>query len=224
MITDPSLPLRNTRKVTWILFTVLAIVTAVALFFTHAKQPLPAKKTVAVISASPTPIALPSLSPSASPITTFTPSPSPSVTPNASADPVPSTVSQMFVTFFAAFKAQNALSLHTMFVVDTDADLKSLGSRLFTGMDLNGVPGGPTLFQTNSAGERATEYEILSVNQVGSAWHAMFREQRVSIAGAVVAPALTQMTLVPSSTSGTWLISQYAYQTTTGKYDAFIVQ
>lgn len=164
-------------------------------------------------SASPTPDVSPS--PSSSPEITSAPSLS---TPAAQ---LPTAAKAKLDAFFAAYKAKDIQALSTMFVPDTTTELKSLHSRLFTGLDVDGSPGGPTLFSSNSASQSTAEYTLLSSTQEGQNWKVTLSEKRLSGTGGDA--GTVQTTMVLSQDGGEWKVSQYFHVDSAGKYDGFLI-
>lgn len=177
------------------------------------------------VSSSPSPSFLIE-SPSPTPGATVTPVESPTPSPAASATLVP-TMPESGVTFVANFYAAYSNSdrerLNAYFTEDDTAELASLRSRLFTGRDPQGNPGGPTLFATNSANQRVIGYTITRSVPEGDGWIVSVQEQRVTTEGVSLPATMTLLTLVPStSPPGSWLVDAYTRSNEEGKYSAFL--
>ena len=179
-----------------------------------AATPAPTSTPTADISSVGTPTPLPTATPSPTPSA----SASPTATPTATAAPLPAGPKAAMTAFYAAFKAKDRSAISAMFTADTTDELKSLHSRLFTGLDTDGNPGGPTLFATNSASQSAASYSVTSASQSGASWVVAASEQRLTGTGASAGSVATSMTLTQEN--GAWKISLYTYQGTSGKYDA----
>lgn len=164
-------------------------------------------------------------SPTVSPTSSATPTPTPTATPSPTATPaaspavLPETATSFLKTFYAAYAAGDVTALAKKFTPDTGADI-SMHSRLFTGMDQNGNQGGPTLFVTNTANQKATEYSIVGSTKTVDGWTVSVQEQRVNGGGVALSPVTTTVKLVEEGAS--WLISGYTLVSTTGKYSAFL--
>ena len=208
----------------WILLCVAAVLAIGLVAYTWPKRPTASITTLASPTPVPTVVTEPSIQPSSSLSPTPRPTSSSIPSPSSSPDSLPASISQTLTVFYAAFKAQNASELAKMFVPDTTPEMKSLNSRLFKGVDTNGIPGGPTLFQTNSAGEIAISYVVNSATMSGSNWQISLTEQRADLNGKATAGTATKIILIPGVNTEAWQIGVYAYQDTVGKYDAFIVR
>jgi hypothetical protein len=151
-----------------------------------------------------------------------TPDPTPEPTATAGQEVPPATVSedvaQRIHSFYAAWSAQNRTDLRQYFTDDRYTDQRSLNSALFTGFDLRGNPGGPTLFETEPVSDSFKGYEILSAQQSGSGWVVTVREQRRSANGQdkVITTRQTWQ-----QQAGTWKIDEYNKVGSNGKYDGF---
>ena len=194
-----------------------------------APSPTPTPKVVSTSTstatplptATPSPTATASASASATPSPTATATASASASASASATTLPAAPQATVSEFYTAYKAKKASVIAGLFTADTTTELQSLHSRLFTGVDTDGDPGGPTLFSTNSASQSASSYTILSVTQQGSAWDLSLSEQRLSGTGASAGTVQTMMVLVDQS--GSWKIDSYYYAgSPVGKYDGLL--
>jgi hypothetical protein len=178
-----------------------------------------------VVSPAPTVSPTVSASPSPEPVETVAePSPtkaSPSASPtNVS---LPSSARTFVANFYAAYNSADRARLETYFTEDTNNDDKSLRYHLFKGIELDGSPaGGPHLFDTNSANQRATGYSITTASQQGSNWVVTVQEQRVNGENVSIGSTTTLLTLKPSGS--TWLIDNYIRSKGTGKYSAFLTE
>ena len=166
-------------------------------------------------SASVTPLA----TPAASPTVSLTPIASPSQTVE---EPVtlPSSASTFLQRFFLAYGNKNRTSLSGFFTPDPTPELLSVHSRLFTGLDTNGNPGGPTLFSSNSANQVTTSYVMTSSAKLGTGWQVKLKEQRSDINGGTVGSVNTVMDIVPKGAD--WQVDSYFHAAYSGKYDGFL--
>jgi hypothetical protein len=123
--------------------------------------------------------------------------------------------------FYAADKAKDTARLALMFTPDVTLDDKSLHSRLFAGTDLDGTPGGPTLFGSNSVGQSVSFYRIVSILPRAKGWSVTVNEQRENSDGTAAGPVIALFVLMPGGPG--WLIDSYT-RGQGGKYDAFLVQ
>lgn len=171
---------------------------------------------VVAVTATPTETAstsAASTSPGASPIPTVT------------AAVLPDTAKAVIANFFVAYKAQDKARLSIFFTADSTNELKSEHATLFTGVGLNGDPGGPTLFATNTASQYATSYSILGLAPQGDNWIVTLSENRVVSNGQSIGSTTTLMTLVPGAAGQeAWLIDDYYRAGSSGKYSAFLVE
>lgn len=171
---------------------------------------------------SPVPTALPTITPT--PVPTLIPSPS----PTASLLPIkefPASAEEMVKAFMQAFQSANRTKMETYFAPDSTNENVSLRSRLFNGVDNNGLPGGPTLFDTSSASQKVVSFEILEKKVGGTKLEIIVRETRTDIqSGETLSPQQTKLVLVPKDTEQkAWLIESYTRVAgTTGKYDALV--
>lgn len=151
------------------------------------------------------------LSPSAS----VSPVASPGGSPSSSTS-LPQSAQTFLSNFYSTYQKMEAKNLQSYFTEDT-TDLRST---LFTGLDTRGLPGGPTLFSSNSASERATSFNVIGSTKSGNNWQLEIQEQRVDLQGNKLSPMVTEMVIIPSGTS--WLIDRYSREGKTGKYNAFL--
>lgn len=156
-------------------------------------------------------VPVPSQSPSA---------PVASTTPSTSAQTLPDSATSFLKDFYQSYKKGDAKAMQPFFSDDGDAELKSLRSRLFTGVDTNGVPGGPTLFATNSADQKVDTYAVATVSKTGSGWTVSVNEIRINGAGTRLPQITTTVSLIPSGSS--WKIDSYARTGESGKYNALL--
>lgn len=180
-------------------------------------------------SSSISPSAAPSTSPSTSPSASPSPSSVPTVQSVASATPTPASLPDsakaFLANFYAAYKNKDLTRLAASFTADTNNSDQSMHSRLFTGKDLNGMPGGPNLFSTNSASQYVTSYSIMQSNPSGQDWQIMVNEQRSNVIGGGNTQVVTMVTLAPAPAGqGTWLIASYSHANNSGKYDGFLLE
>jgi hypothetical protein len=171
------------------------------------------------LAASPTPSVTPT--PAVSPI----PTPSPTPTPTITAAQLPKSATTFLANFYAAYNQADRTRLAAYFSPDTTAELRSLHARLFTGVDPEGNPGGPTLFTTSSAIQKATGYTVVTSALQAGNWIVTVQEQRVDGDGKAISPITTILTLVPSTNpTGSWLIDSYVHTGEVGKYNGFLTQ
>lgn len=199
--------------------TAAVVVVALAAGFGYYRQtsepvatPTPTVTPLVTESPTPTPTASPAASPEVSP------TPTPSNAPQNLPDSAQKTVS----SFYASYKAKDIAKVGESFTPDTTNELKSLHSRLFTGRDTDGVPGGPTLFSSNSASQSVGSYSISSSEEDGSNWTVTVTEQRISGTGESAGSVSTVLKLTPAGDS--WQIDQYYHAGLSGKYDGFLIQ
>lgn len=170
--------------------------------------------TMAVVSPTPSPEQTPAASPA--------PEVSPGSTPTPGAAELPSSAQTFLANFYAAFSGYDSARLNTYFTEDSSAELRSVRLRLFTGQDEQGIPGGPTLFATNTADQRAIGYAVTRSIPQGNGWLVTIQEQRVDGQQRPVADTMILMTLVPAPNNvGTWLVDAYHRTSETGKYSGF---
>jgi hypothetical protein len=175
-------------------------------------------------SSTPTPTvqSVTSATPTLIPTSTSTP-PAPTVSPISTS--LPDSAKAFLANFYAAYKNKDLARLAASFTADTNTTDQSMYSRLFTGKDLNGMPGGPNLFSTNSAAQYVTSYSIMQSNPSGKDWQIMVNEQRSDVAGGGNTKDVTVVTLTPAPTGqGTWLIASYSHANNSGKYDGFLLE
>lgn len=112
---------------------------------------------------SPTPSPLVSPTPSSSPTPTATASttPTPSPTPSPSAS-VSAELPAVVTSFYSAYRQQDAELVFQQFTAPTTDDERELLSLLKDGKDLNGIPGGPTLFQSASVTFTITKVALVT--------------------------------------------------------------
>ena len=173
-----------------------------------------------------TPTATATVQPVAEPSSTATATPSATATATSTAtETLPDSAKSFLANFYTAYKAKDSSRMATMITTDTGDDSQT-HSTLFKGVDLNGNPGGPTLFSSNGVpSESVQSYSILNSVKRNSNWTVTVREQRVNNSGASVGERTTTLTLAPASESnGNWLIDSYIPSGGTGKYSAFLVQ
>lgn len=178
----------------------------------------------AIASPTPSPTATPTESPSPTPSPSVSPTASPSSSPTATSTAFPETANKQLTAFYAAFVAGNRKGMEAFFTTDASAELRSLRSRLFTGADLDGTPGGPTLFDTSSASQKVTKYQIDSKSASGGNYIVMATETRTDLStNQTLSAVKTKLILTPSADGTSWLIDSYTrVGGTTGKYDALI--
>jgi hypothetical protein len=173
-------------------------------------------------SSTPEITALPTITPTPTP--TDLPSPSPTVT-LPSLSEVPQSAVQYVESFYAIYKAEDRKKLEAFFSLDTSNELISLRSRLFTGFDNNGLPGGPTLFDTSSASQKPFSFTITSKKVVAGKVEVVVSETRTDLQTGETLPVFsTKLLLIPTdATQKNWLIESYTkVGGSTGKYDAFL--
>jgi hypothetical protein len=170
--------------------------------------------------ASPTPVpASPSAPASPTSLPTSTPSPTASPTPSGVA--LPDTLQTQMARFYTAYSAADKQGLATFFSADTDASSQQLHSLLFG----DGSTGGPTLFSTDNASERVTEYTAISWSVSGSGWTVIVKESRMSASGTALPSENAVLSWVPSSNANnSWLLESYTHTGSTGKYSGFLTQ
>lgn len=215
------------RRIQWILVVVTFILiiilgTTLYILFHNRKS--------ANQGVSPTPSPTESVSPSTSPTSSVTPTPtvSPSESPPPSSTPtasvLPSAAQSTLNTFYTAYKNKDRSQIESLFTEDSTEELRSLHSRLFTGLDPQGNPGGPTLFASNSASQSVDSFSVISIAAQEKKYVVTVKEKRLNASGESVGDYTTLITLVPNSTSTKWLIDAYVQDTSAGKYDGFLFQ
>ena len=174
------------------------------------------------VTTSQTPTPTPTASPTPTTVTSSaspTASPTPTATPSTGLSALPATAQTLVKDFYTAYEAGNSAQLATYFTTDTTSDLQSLRARLFTGLDTNGVPGGPTLFVSSTALERPTSYVVSSVSGSASTWTLTVQETRLNGNGKAL-PTITTVLKLDEVGNG-WKIDQYAHTGSAQKYDGF---
>lgn len=152
------------------------------------------------------------------------PSASPSPTVKPAVTQLPDSAKTIIANFYAAYKDRDASRLGQFFTPDNSDDLKSYHATLFTGKDLSGNPGGPTLFSTNTASQYASGYTIIGSAQQGGNWVVTIKEGRLNGSDKKVDDTTALMTLVPGKDSTSWSIDEYYRAGSGGKYNAFLTQ
>ncbi|CAN5133668.1 hypothetical protein BH11PAT4_BH11PAT4_1610 [soil metagenome] len=136
-----------TRKQSHPVFAYLICVAAVAALAYLTFSAKDATPVAVSPTPSPTASASPSASPQASPTVSPTPTGSPSPSPSASVAPeLPAAVA----SFYTAYERQDVAGVFADFTPASTNDERELLSVLRDGKDLNGIPGGPTVFQSAS--------------------------------------------------------------------------
>jgi hypothetical protein len=211
------------RTVTYIVSGCLVVVFAVGslVWADHRSSKAPSRSTLVTSTpvVSTTPVV--TFTPPATPTSSITPSATPSASPTASiVSSLPVSAQAMVSAFYNADTARQSAQVAAFFTPDTTAEDKSLHARLFTGIDTNGNPGGPTLF-SDGAPQSVATYTITSSVPQGANWQVSVSEQRVSESSAADGAQVTMLVLVPKGNS--WLISDYYQQgQLVSKYDGFL--
>lgn len=153
------------------------------------------------------------------------PSAIPTPSPSTPVSGWPESAQKLLSDFYQAYKNQDRVKLATFFTDNKTEELKSLSSRLFTGLDLNGQPGGPTLFATNSAAQTVDSYVLISATAQGNGWIASVKEQRLDDKGQSIGETTTLLTLVSqTSQPDAWLVDGYTHLGKAGKYNGFLIE
>lgn len=138
---------------------------------------------------------------------------------------LPGSAKTFLANFYAAYKQKDSERLGEMFTPDQTDEYRSLHARLFTGIDLQGNPGGPTLFSTNSASGYVDGYSLLGAASQDKNWVVTVKENRFSSEGKAVGEQTAIFTITPKNDENSiWLIDSYIHTGASGKYNGFIIQ
>ncbi len=172
-----------------------------------------------VATTTPTPTVSPTgetASPSPSESATPIPSESPTISPLPTT--VPSEVKAAISQFYTAYTGRDRTALGKLFTADTTDEDRSVHSTLFTGYDLRGNPGGPTLFITDAVSDTLKAYEMQTGTQSGDVWTVTVHEQRTTVEKKNTTPTVT---LTMMRTAAGWRVNAYTRSGQGGKYDGF---
>ncbi len=161
---------------------------------TPTSTPTPTPVVSSTPSSSPTP------SPSATPISTPTPTPSASVSAELPA---------VVTTFYSAYRQQNVELIFQQFTAPATNDERELLSLLKDGKDLQGIPGGPTLFQSASVTFTITKVTLVSATSTN-----------ITVDETVTSEGVETMRRRLFTLSGA-KIASYKKSTSDGKYSGF---
>jgi hypothetical protein len=199
----------------------------------HFKNKDQAIVAIPAVKSIHTPLTIPSptVSPQFQPVVEVSPSPGsiPVGTPTPTPSPAPASLPQSaraFVDlFYGAYARKDKDGLGTFFTMDSTDELRLLHSHLFLGVDLQGLPGGPTLFSTNAASQWASGASIISATPQGdTGWLVSVQEKRMGANGSAIGSVSAAISLVPGIHAGDWRIAGYSRVGLSGKYEGFLIE
>lgn len=205
------------KKKEVILFLILLIVSLFAGFKIlstprETSQPLEIQKKI---------FASPTFSPSPT-SSEPTPSTSPAANPSPNLTSMEEKVKGVVSDFEQTYKSQDKTKIFSFFTGPQIQEEKDTHSRLLSGKDVQGIPGGPELFVSNSASEIPLSYQLKATNKISdNKYQIKISEERAStrnLGSKFTRERSLTLVLVNSS----WLVDRYENPNYPSKYSGFL--